>query len=183
VVRPFEPPETPYGSGHRGVDLGAVPGAGVEAAGAGVVGWAGVLAGRGVVSVRHPGGLRTTYEPLTPAVHAGQVVAAGEPLGRLAAGHLGCPRPACLHWGLLRGAVYVDPLTLFRRGRVRLLPLGQPASRAGMAGAAPPGGEVEPPPPAVGHPERRPLFSSPATTTALGLVAVWALLNSRRRPP
>jgi len=149
-----------------------------------VVGWAGVLAGRGVVSVRHPGGLRTTYEPLTPAVRAGQVVAAGEPLGHLATGHPGCPRPACLHWGLLRGAVYVDPLALFRRGRVRLLPLGQPpASRANAAGPVPPAGEAELPPPAAERPERRPPFSSPATAAALGLAVVWALLNSRRRPP
>jgi murein DD-endopeptidase MepM/ murein hydrolase activator NlpD len=184
VVRPFDPPETPYGPGHRWVDLGAVPGTGVVAAGGGVVGWAGVLAGRGVVSVRHPGGLRTTYEPLTPAVRAGEVVAAGERLGHLATGHLGCPRPACLHWGLLRGAMYVDPLALFRRGRVRLLPLGQPpASRANAAGPVPPAGEAELRPPAAAGPERRPPVSSTATATALGLAVVWALLGSRRRPP
>lgn len=67
VTRGFDPPDGPYRPGHRGVDLAAGPGTPVLAAGAGVVGYAGVLAGRGVVTVVHPGdGLRTTYEPVHP---------------------------------------------------------------------------------------------------------------------
>src|SRR5947209_1444726 len=63
VVRAFAPPPRPWLPGHRGVDLGAAPGTIVRAAGAGTVSFAGRVAGRGVVSVAHPGGLRTTYEP------------------------------------------------------------------------------------------------------------------------
>jgi len=122
VLRPFTAPSTPYGPGHRGVDLGGTPGEPVLAAGAGVVVFAGQLAGRGVVSVDHPGGLRTSYEPLTPAVAAGQQVTAGTPLGPLSAGHAECPAVACLHWGVRRGAEYLDPLGLTSSGRVRLLP-------------------------------------------------------------
>jgi murein DD-endopeptidase MepM/ murein hydrolase activator NlpD len=122
VLRPFEAPSTPYGPGHRGVDLGGTPGEPALAAGAGVVVFAGQLAGRGVVSVDHPGGLRTTYEPLIPAVTAGQRVAAGTPLGQLVAGHPECPAAACLHWGVRRGTEYLDPLALVSSGRVRLLP-------------------------------------------------------------
>jgi murein DD-endopeptidase MepM/ murein hydrolase activator NlpD len=81
------------------------------------------VAGRGVVSVQHGNGLRTTYEPVEPAVRAGAVVAAGEPIGLLMAGHAGCPAAACLHWGLRDGEVYLDPLALLGFGRVRLLPL------------------------------------------------------------
>jgi len=121
VVRAFEEPSSPYGPGHRGVDLGGVPGAPVLSAGAGVVVFAGPLAGRGVVSVDHPNGLRTTYEPLTPAVAPGRRVAAGAVLGRLRAGHRGCPS-ACLHWGVRRGEQYLDPLSLVATGHVRLLP-------------------------------------------------------------
>ena len=47
----------------------------------------------------------------------------GDLLGRLEPGHPGCPVAACLHWGLRRGAVYLDPLLLVRPVRVRLLPL------------------------------------------------------------
>ena len=122
VLRRFDPPASPYGPGHRGVDLGGAPGDLVLAAGPGTVVYAGVLAGRGVVSVQHPSGLRTTYEPLAVAVEQGETVSRGTVLGRLLAGHSGCPWPACLHWGLRRGETYLDPLSLIRRGPVRLLP-------------------------------------------------------------
>jgi murein DD-endopeptidase MepM/ murein hydrolase activator NlpD len=122
VTRAFAPPPAPYAAGHRGVDLAGTAGQPVLSAGAGVVAFAGLVAGRPVVSVEHADGLRTTYEPVEPAVAAGQVVARGTPLGLLVAGHAGCPVEACLHWGLRRGAVYLDPLSLLRPPRVRLLP-------------------------------------------------------------
>ncbi len=124
ATRPFEAPASPYGPGHRGVDLAAPPGAVVVAAGDGVVVFAGAVAGRPVVSIDHPDGLRTTYEPVDPSVAAGQVVTRGSPIGTLLAGHAGCPAAACLHWGLRRGEVYLDPLLLLAPPRVRLLPRG-----------------------------------------------------------
>jgi murein DD-endopeptidase MepM/ murein hydrolase activator NlpD len=96
----------------------------VRAAGDGVVAFAGMVAGRPVVSVDHADGLRTTYEPVTPVVASGQAVRRGDPLGTLVPGHEGCPVAACLHWGLRRGGTYLDPLSLLRPPRVRLLPLG-----------------------------------------------------------
>jgi murein DD-endopeptidase MepM/ murein hydrolase activator NlpD len=126
VVRPFSPPPQPWLPGHRGVDLGAAAGVLVLAAGAGTVHFAGWVAGTGVVSIDHANGLRTTYEPVLPLVHAGQTVRTGDPIGVLQAGHPGCPAPACLHWGLRRGSDYLDPLSLLGRGRVRLLPLSAP---------------------------------------------------------
>lgn len=137
VARHFDPPATPYGRGHRGVDLAAGSGTVVRAAGDGVVSYARVLAGRGVVVVRHAGGLRTTYEPVRVTVPVGRPVRAGDPLGTLAAGHPGCAASGCLHWGLIQGRVYLDPLSLLGLGRVRLLPLvtrplapGRPAGQA-----------------------------------------------------
>lgn len=125
VVRPFDPPTTPFGPGHRGVDLAAEPGATVRTAGAGIVWFAGAVGGRGVVSVHHADGQRTTYEPVHPAVRAGALVAAGTPLGTLAVGHPGCrvSVAACLHWGLRAGSEYRDPLSLLGPGQVRLYPL------------------------------------------------------------
>ena len=123
VTRAFSAPLHTYGAGHRGVDLAGPPGAAVGAAGAGVVAFAGRVAGRPVVSVEHPGGLRTTYEPVEPSVGAGQAVARGSPLGTLAPGHVGCPAAACLHWGLRRGRSYLDPMSLLEPPGVRLLPL------------------------------------------------------------
>ncbi|WP_244844021.1 M23 family metallopeptidase [Actinocatenispora sera] len=123
VVRAFDPPPKRWLPGHRGVDLGGAAGTPVLAAGPGVVAYAGHIAGIGVISIEHAGGLRTTYQPVRPLVHAGEHVTAGERIGILDAGHPGCRRGACLHWGLRRGEQYLDPLSLLGFGRVRLLPL------------------------------------------------------------
>ncbi|WNV74441.1 murein hydrolase activator EnvC [Geodermatophilus sp. DSM 44513] len=129
VTRAFDPPPDRYGPGHRGVDLAGSPGSPVRAAGDGVVVFAGMVAGRPVVSVEHAAGLRTTYEPVDPVVGAGQPVGRGTVLGTLAAGHVGCPVAACLHWGLRRGEDYLDPLSLLEPPEVRLLPMGAPLTR------------------------------------------------------
>lgn len=136
VVRGWEPPATEYGRGHRGVDLGAGPGARVLAAAAGRVSFAGGVAGRGVVVIELAGTgdppLRTTYEPVRPLVAKGDEVAAGQVVAVMSAGASHCA-PGCLHWGLRRAEAYLDPLSLLppsllRRGPSRLLPVwGVPA--------------------------------------------------------
>jgi len=127
VMRVFDAPTPNWLRGHRGVDLAAAVDQPVYAAAPGTVVFAGELAGRPVVSVAHPGGLRTSYEPVTPVVRPGQLVAEGTPLGRLVAGHRGCAAPACLHWGAMWGpaanADYVDPLGLLAETPIRLKPL------------------------------------------------------------
>jgi len=127
VVRQFEAPAGPYAAGHRGVDLGALVGQQVRAAGPGVVTFAGMVAGRGVVSVQHEGGRRTTYEPVAAVVHAGEPVTAGAVLGTVTAAPGHCLPGTCLHWGLrLDDGTYLDPLSLVGRvsaARVRLLPV------------------------------------------------------------
>jgi murein DD-endopeptidase MepM/ murein hydrolase activator NlpD len=153
VARGFAPPAEPWLPGHRGVDLRGRAGELVRAAGAGVVHFAGRIAGVGVVSVLHPDGLLTTYEPVRPLVHPGQRVRLGQPLGRLTAVGSHCAPAACLHWGLRRGTAYLDPLSLVGAGRVRLLPL---------------------------HPTDR-LPSLPATLSAAGGVTVGAASLRRRR--
>ena len=127
VMRAFDAPTPNWQRGHRGVDLAGMPRQLVYAAGPGTVVFAGELAGRPVVSVAHPGGLRTSYEPVIPAVRPGQLVAEGTALGELAAGHQNCPAPACLHWGAMWGpaanADYLDPLGLLASTPIRLKPL------------------------------------------------------------
>jgi murein DD-endopeptidase MepM/ murein hydrolase activator NlpD len=127
VRTPFRAPEHVYGPGHRGVDLAGTAGQPVLAARAGAVVFAGPVAGRGVVSVQHDDGLRTTYEPVRPLVAAGAVVRAGDVVGLLDDGHPGCPSSACLHWGVRRERTeYLDPLVLLRPPRLRLLPVPVP---------------------------------------------------------
>ncbi|MCB0927888.1 MAG: M23 family metallopeptidase [Mycolicibacterium insubricum] len=127
VTRAFDAPSPDWHRGHRGVDLAGIPDQPVYAAGPATVVFAGVLAGRPVVSLAHPGGLHTSYEPVRTSVRAGQRVDSGSQLGVLLAGHPGCPAPACLHWGAMWGpssrADYVDPLGLLTGTPIRLKPL------------------------------------------------------------
>jgi murein DD-endopeptidase MepM/ murein hydrolase activator NlpD len=124
VVRRFELPRDQWSPGHRGVDLLADVGQPVLSAGDGVVAYSGVLAGRGVVTVRHSGGLRTTYEPVDERLSAGTLVHRGTRIGVVSSvpGH--CVPRHCLHWGAISGQAYRDPLSLLSFGRPILLPLG-----------------------------------------------------------
>ncbi|MFI9009534.1 M23 family metallopeptidase [Actinosynnema sp. NPDC053489] len=140
VVRAFDRPVTEYAPGHRGVDVAASPGTPVLAAGDGVVVHAGPVADRAVVSLRHASGLRTTYEPVEPAVVRGQPVRRGTVIGTVTAGHEGCPTTACLHWGAIRPTpppgTYLDPLRLLAPTRLRLLP--HPTNPASPSTITPP---------------------------------------------
>lgn len=120
VVTPFDPPAQRWLPGHRGIDLGGEPRSPVLAPADGTVLFAGSVAGRPVLSIDHGDGLRTTYEPVVAEVDVGEVVTPRSRVGRLLAGHPGCPVSACLHWGarVASGGPtgddddYVDPLTL-----------------------------------------------------------------------
>jgi murein DD-endopeptidase MepM/ murein hydrolase activator NlpD len=126
VARGFDAPSPDWQPGHRGVDLPGTPGQPVYAAGPATVVFAGSLAGRPVVSLAHPGGLRTSYEPVRAGVRVGQRVTAETVIGELVAGHAGCRSAACLHWGAMwgpaSGAHYVDPLGLLKSTPIRLKP-------------------------------------------------------------
>ena len=117
VADPFRLPPQPWLAGNRGIEYATVPGQEVRAIGAGVVGFAGRVAGRLVVAVVHADGLRSSYVGLESVlvlvgarVRGGQVIARAGP-------HL--------HLGVRRGQTYLDPASLWAAvplGRVRLVP-------------------------------------------------------------
>ena len=124
VARRFDPPDQPWLPGHRGVDLVGAVGQVVRSPTAGTVTYAGRLAGRGVVVVSHRDGLRSTFEPVTASQPVGTAVAQGDPVGSISAETGHCAPASCLHWGVLRGRTYLDPLAYVGRARIVLLPLG-----------------------------------------------------------
>ncbi|GAA6526483.1 peptidoglycan DD-metalloendopeptidase family protein [Intrasporangium sp. DVR] len=124
VVHRFAPPRRRWEPGHRGVDLRASVGQSVHAPAAGEVTFAARLAGRGVVVVRHPGGPRSTFEPVAGSVSVGATVARGQVVGLVTDDRTHCEPTTCLHWGVIRGREYLDPLSLLGRFPVVLLPLG-----------------------------------------------------------
>lgn len=132
VLRPFSPPASPWGPGHRGVDLAVRPGTLVLATGAGRVAFAGTVAGTGVIVISH-GPLRTSHLPVRASLRRGQRVTAGQVIGVVTHMPAHCGPVPCLHWGLRDGTGYRDPLGLpGLRSPVRLLPI--------WAGGRPPPG-------------------------------------------
>jgi murein DD-endopeptidase MepM/ murein hydrolase activator NlpD len=122
LVEPFRAPPTPYAAGHRGIDLAVVPDASVRAPAAGVVSFAGPVAGRPVLSIDHGDGVVSSIEPVAASVAAGTRVTEGEPIGTVGSG--GHCDAACVHFGVRVHGEYVSPM-LFLGGvpRAVLLPL------------------------------------------------------------
>lgn len=132
VLRAFDKPEHNWLPGHRGVDLALSVGGEVRAAGAGIVAFAGPVAGTPVISIDHADGIRTTYQPVYPRVSQGGSVAAGDVIGTLAPATDGWPG---LHWGARRDESYLNPLGLLAAPIIRLKPVDAPAGtpRGGAA--------------------------------------------------
>jgi murein DD-endopeptidase MepM/ murein hydrolase activator NlpD len=130
VIRDFDPPDQPFGSGHRGIDIAVAVGTTVRSADGGAVTFAGPVGGRLFVTIDHGGGLESTYSFLDAIlVRRGDVVAQGAPIARSGTGHAGAVVPH-LHFGARLDDAYIDPLE--RLGPIevwrfiRLAPLAGP---------------------------------------------------------
>ncbi|MFB9642292.1 M23 family metallopeptidase [Agromyces lapidis] len=121
VVSPFRAPPTPYASGHRGIDLAVERDSPLVAAESGVVSFAGMVAGRGVVAIDHGDGVVSAIEPVDPSVEAGDPIIAGAAIGTASQG--GHCEGDCVHFGVRVDGEYVSPF-LFLGGlpRAVLLP-------------------------------------------------------------
>lgn len=106
IIRPFIAPENRYSAGHRGIDIFASSPV-VLAPADGVVHFAGFVVDRPVLSIRHPGGLLSSYEPVETELSVGDPVRRGQPLGTLLPGHCST---LCLHFGVRHNGEYVSPL-------------------------------------------------------------------------
>lgn len=143
ILRGYDPPDSPYGSGHSGIDIGAPAGTAVRAPESGKVTFAGKVGGHLFVTIDHGGGVTSTYSWLTSiSVRKGDIVARGDVVAHSGAGHPGDLQPS-LHMGVKLGGAYVDPLDYLGPidigNFIRLAPLatalspgillGQPPSR------------------------------------------------------
>jgi murein DD-endopeptidase MepM/ murein hydrolase activator NlpD len=109
IARPFDAPAQPWLAGHRGVDLQSEAGQAVLAPAAGTVRFNGWVVDRHLIVIEH-GELASTLEPVTSELAVGQNVSAGQAVGVLADEAAHCAD--CLHWGVRRGEVYLDPTLL-----------------------------------------------------------------------
>ena len=116
ILRPFDPPSSPWGSGHRGVDLAMPAGSEIFSAREGTVFFVGTIAGKPSISIKHSELIRTTYTPVKSDLKVGATVTTGQKIGTLEAGHPG------LHFGVkIDDRHYLNPLLLIL-GPIRLLP-------------------------------------------------------------
>lgn len=127
ILRSFDPPDSPYGSGHRGIDIGASEGTGVVAPADGVVTFAGPVGGRLFLTIDHGQGVESTYSWLSELlVRRGDAVVTGQRVASTGWGHAGTLVPH-LHMGVRVDDVYVDPLGFLGSpsvsGFIRLAPV------------------------------------------------------------
>ena len=111
VIQAFDPPDTPYGSGHRGIDIAASVGTTLVAPADGTVTFAGPVGGYLFLTIDHGGGLFSTYSWLSAKlVRKGDHVLQGQPVALTGWGHPAAPIPH-LHLGVKLDGAYVDPLS------------------------------------------------------------------------
>lgn len=127
IGRAFDLPDSPYGSGNRGVDLRGAVGTPVRSVAPGIVSYVGSIDHVRIVVVDH-GAERSTYQPVAATVQVGDAVTGGQTIGTLLGRGSHCPDTACLHLGRKAGDRYLDPLALMSTtGRIRLIsPDGPP---------------------------------------------------------
>jgi murein DD-endopeptidase MepM/ murein hydrolase activator NlpD len=133
VVDPFRPPPEPWLPGNRGIEYATAPGSALVAIGPGVVAFAGPVAGRLVLTVVHPDGLRSSLTGVAVVlVGRGDVVEGGQLVARAG---------PSVHLGVRRGERYLDPELLWGRpvhgGRAVLVPHEPEGRGPSVPGAAP----------------------------------------------
>ena len=82
-LRSFDGPVRRWLPGHRGVDLAGWRGAAVRSVAGGVVSYSGEINGVGVISVLHPDGILSTYQPVVDSLPPGSSVRSGQRVGAM----------------------------------------------------------------------------------------------------
>jgi len=98
VLQSFIPPQLPWSSAHRGIDLRAATGQ-VLAPAAGEVTFVGNVVDRPVITIRHSNGLLSSFEPVESEHRVGDVLEQGDEVGAISDAVSHCASP-CIHWGV-----------------------------------------------------------------------------------
>jgi len=117
VLKDFSSPNGDYSAGHRGVDFESFDGEEILAPSAGVVRFAGLVAGRSLLSIDLADGVVAEVEPVCPSVVEGEAVVAGQIVGVVCVGAENHCEVVCLHLSArrfsieyTRGFIYLNPL-------------------------------------------------------------------------
>jgi murein DD-endopeptidase MepM/ murein hydrolase activator NlpD len=110
LARVYIAPAHEYGPGHRGIDLALIGSGAVLSPADGVVAFAGRVAGRGVLTIDHGGGLVTTLEPVETTLVPGTSVRRGDDVAILGLG--GHAEAGAVHFGVRLDGRYINPMLL-----------------------------------------------------------------------
>lgn len=122
VIRKFKAPKQVWSPGHRGVDIAAVENTPLFAPASGFISFAGIVAGKSVVSIRHKN-LTLTLEPAQTLLPIGTPVVKGLPIGTVKGVSDHCTG-ICVHWGVRKSRKeYRDPQQLAARRKIVLKPV------------------------------------------------------------
>lgn len=77
----------------------------------GTIAFRGIVVDRPLVTIEHPGGYVSTFEPLSSELSPGDAISSGQVIGTVAAG--GHAAPGTLHLGVRMDGAYINPMLLF----------------------------------------------------------------------
>ena len=131
VIEHYRQSETPYSSGHRGVDYEVALAQGVFAPADATVHFVGQVVNRQLISLSHDGQLLSSFEPVCSKLTKGEPVQKDQLIGEVCEGdetyQPHCERQKCLHFSLRKNGEYLSPLWFTKELRSsRLLPWVDP---------------------------------------------------------
>ena len=131
LINQYRQPNSDYSAGHRGVDYLVKTGQPVLAPADGIVWFAGKVAQRPLISLKHGNGYLSEFEPVCTDLSKGEPVFAGQQIGYVCQAdetylpH--CAKADCLHFSLRIEGAYLSPLVFFgglNPSRLLATPLG-----------------------------------------------------------
>jgi murein DD-endopeptidase MepM/ murein hydrolase activator NlpD len=113
LVNLYRQPNSDYSAGHRGIDYQVTPGQSVLAPADGQVWFAGTVVNRPVLSVRHPDGTLSEFEPVCTDLKKGEPIFLGQEIGEVCeAGNTyraHCDSNTCMHFSIRVVGEYLSP--------------------------------------------------------------------------
>lgn len=113
LVNLYRQPNSDYSAGHRGIDYQVTLGQPVLAPADGQVWFSGKVVNRNLISLMHPDGNLTEFEPVCTDLQKGEPVFLGQEIGQVCGADASyrqhCRNATCLHFSIRQLGEYMSP--------------------------------------------------------------------------
>jgi murein DD-endopeptidase MepM/ murein hydrolase activator NlpD len=113
LVNLYRQPNSDYSAGHRGIDYQVTLGQSVLAPADGEVWFSGKVVNRYLLSLKHPDGNLTEFEPVCTDLQKGEPVFLGQEIGEVCEAESSyrqhCQNTTCLHFSIRKLGAYLSP--------------------------------------------------------------------------